>query len=65
MRDPGKARASARVAVDMTTILLGAVAALAVSLTVRWRLRTNEREVDFERDYRVPPILGNWPNNPR
>jgi len=49
----------------MVVILLGMLVALAASLAARRVLVVRERDVDYEREYRAPLILGNLPNVPR
>lgn len=49
----------------MVVILVGMFVALAASLAARRVLAVRERDVDYEREYRPPLILGQMPNVPR
>ena len=48
----------------MTLILLSVLAFAVASYRLRTWLTHREIEIDYEREYRTPPIIGMMPNMP-
>jgi len=48
----------------MVTVVLSMLAFIVAADRLRAWLTRREREIDYEREYRAPPIIGVMPNMP-